>query len=872
MKALKKRVISIAVAVVMVLSMLPFTSVLTMADGEAVISFDDEACTVIAEDDEFGFYYYPLTTQNSKVVFPIIEGKMEEWGSQIASLDLKTCIEGTNSVDLADGFDTSYDEIVSVLETLDDDGYLNLATIEYDFLADVSNLYGVYIADDDYNEYYVIFSLPTPFTTDVGKITSYSKGAYYYEDPYGWMAPFTVDLYTLEVPFGTTEINITFDAARLAYGYNSEGYCVCGGAATDDTYYTDYTVGDTTAVFKADEDGNFPEFIHVQTPYVGYDSDTLFVIKIVVTHKFSVLVDGKEITDITSTPNGYYVYSSFEYGGTVYESEDETTLYTVYIPKGTKNVTIQLSTGGLLYNYNYDFVQTSNWLGPWYKDEIAYGGPGVTELEMSVDSNGDGAFDVIQVQKVYGPGGYGGGELLYAITFSSDEPPVAADQSDSEVEYVFGDEYEVLTQARGGTLTADNAKHYFESIIQTVTKKQSAKLNDTLPNDNAKVVLALTAAGYDARNIAGFNLVEPLYDVEYAKGSYITAAAYSLLAIDCHPNYDCAEAQAARTVLYDYLWDGLGESGIISYEGYGVSLDSTAMIIQALCPLYEEPDSEEPDRIQKAAAFILNAQTPSGGYSDTGSNTAEANSCTTAQIIITMAEFGVNPDTDLRFIQADGSTPVSFLTSCQTENGFVYQLSYPYADDYSTQQGNLGIVAYQRVAAGKTSLFNMSDVDLSKKPIQASSDGKLIVDFVDGIDKDYTLEWKEITDIPEDLAKEPNNVLKLYEIKVLDKDGKEVELKDTQIKVRLQVGNDLKKFDAYKAVYVKNGAIVEKLAATIDGEWFLFDTTHLSEYGIAGDNTPATGDHSQATLWIVLMIVALMTAAGAFVLIRKKWL
>ena len=102
----------------------------------------------------------------------------------------------------------------------------------------------------------------------------------------------------------------------------------------------------------------------------------------------------------------------------------------------------------------------------------------------------------------------------------------------------------------------------------------------------------------------------------------------------------------------------------------------------------------------------------------------------------------------------------------------------------------------------------------------------------------------------------------------------EVELNDTKIKVKLQVGNDIKQYDVYKVVYVKDGTIVETIAAKVDGEWLLFDTTHLSEYGITGENnpeeSPVTGDNAQTTLWVFLMILSLMAAAGVFVLIRNK--
>ena len=129
-----------------------------------------------------------------------------------------------------------------------------------------------------------------------------------------------------------------------------------------------------------------------------------------------------------------------------------------------------------------------------------------------------------------------------------------------------------------------------------------------------------------------------------------------------------------------------------------------------------------------------------------------------------MTEFGVNPDTDESFVHESASA-ITYLNTVKTEDGFA-EVPNGKTNALATQQANMAIVAYQRLLDEQTPFFDMSDVDLSKKPIQASSDGKLIVEFEDGIDRDYTLEWEEI-DVPEDLAKAPNNVLKLYEIKVL---------------------------------------------------------------------------------------------------------
>ena len=43
-------------------------------------------------------------------------------------------------------------------------------------------------------------------------------------------------------------------------------------------------------------------------------------------------------------------------------------------------------------------------------------------------------------------------------------------------------------------------------------------------------------------------------------------------------------------------------------------------------------------------------------------------------------------------------------------------------------------------------------------------------------------------------------------------------------------------YDKYQVVYIKDGKIVEEKPTKIDGNYIIFETTHLSEYGIIANN------------------------------------
>ena len=73
--------------------------------------------------------------------------------------------------------------------------------------------------------------------------------------------------------------------------------------------------------------------------------------------------------------------------------------------------------------------------------------------------------------------------------------------------------------------------------------------------------------------------------------------------------------------------------------------------------------------------------------------------------------------------------------------------------------------------------------------------------------------------------------------------------------IRVKLPTELNNYDKYEVVYIKDGKIEETINAELDGEYLVFRTTHLSEYGIIAtkdskqnNNTedisnPKTGDN-----------------------------
>ena len=117
--------------------------------------------------------------------------------------------------------------------------------------------------------------------------------------------------------------------------------------------------------------------------------------------------DGKVVTECEVTEGGY------TYKDTYYGTETVVDLFTYAIPEGCESVDLTFDEPQLIYNYN---ANGEDYLAGWVEDPTV----GTTAITCDVDVNKDGEYDVLQIQMPYtvdAEGNWGGGELLYAVTF-----------------------------------------------------------------------------------------------------------------------------------------------------------------------------------------------------------------------------------------------------------------------------------------------------------------------------------------------------------------------------------------------------------------------------------------------------------------------
>lgn len=151
------------------------------------------------------------------------------------------------------------------------------------------------------------------------------------------------------------------------------------------------------------------------------------------------------------------------------------------------------------------------------------------------------------------------------------------------------------------------------------------------------------------------------------------------------------------------------------------------------------------------------------------------------------------------------------------------------------------------------------------KEIKSNGLIKAIVNFDKGIDKNYTLDIKEI-EIVKQLKEK--NVKFLVDINILDGNNV-VSISNTKMKIRVAIPNDLKGFNKYEVVYIKDGLIKETLPATLDNGYIIFETTHLSHYGIlASTSNPNTGDNIM--YYVVTSVLVTICLTSMFVYKKRS--
>lgn len=170
----------------------------------------------------------------------------------------------------------------------------------------------------------------------------------------------------------------------------------------------------------------------------------------------------------------------------------------------------------------------------------------------------------------------------------------------------------------------------------------------------------------------------------------------------------------------------------------------------------------------------------------------------------------------------------------------------------------------------KTSGEPEQPVKETVKEIQSTGKTKGKIEFEKEVSKNYKLDIKPI-EVEKDLS--DKNVKYVVDINVLE-NGEVVKISNTKMKIRIALPEDLKEFSKYEVVYISNDEIKETISATVEDGYIIFETSHLSQYGIIATNVeeneinnPKTGDNIIAN---VILFATSIVIIGTLTIVKRK--
>lgn len=195
-------------------------------------------------------------------------------------------------------------------------------------------------------------------------------------------------------------------------------------------------------------------------------------------------------------------------------------------------------------------------------------------------------------------------------------------------------------------------------------------------------------------------------------------------------------------------------------------------------------------------------------------------------------------------------------------------------------KNTLGAEYYQNVTLyaswTKTSGEPEQPVKETVKEIQSTGKTKGKIEFEKEVSKNYKLDIRPI-EVEKDLS--DKNVKYVVDINVLE-NGEVIRISNTKMKIRIALPEDLKGFNKYEVVYISNDEIKETIPATVEDGYIIFETSHLSQYGIIATNVegktektknetnnPKTGDNITTS---IMLFVASIATIGTLTLVNRK--
>jgi len=268
-----------------------------------------------------------------------------------------------------------------------------------------------------------------------------------------------------------------------------------------------------------------------------------------------------------------------------------------------------------------------------------------------------------------------------------------------------GGEWAVIGLARSGYDVPDSYYYDYYKTVENYVKSCGGILHERKSSEYARVILGLTAAGFDPCSVAGFDLTAPLEDFEFTVLQGLSGSVFALISLDSldYPNSQRSNfvAEILRRQLDDGGWN-LAGGATEETKNQPSEPNLTGMALQALAKYQSQPEVRA--AIGKALERLSKLQSKDGGFSGWGSENVES----TVQVLVALCELGL-PIDDERFVKGGNTLADSILSFKNADGSFKHIGDGSGDSQMSAEQALYGLVAAQRAMESKNSLYRMSD-------------------------------------------------------------------------------------------------------------------------------------------------------------------
>ena len=267
----------------------------------------------------------------------------------------------------------------------------------------------------------------------------------------------------------------------------------------------------------------------------------------------------------------------------------------------------------------------------------------------------------------------------------------------------YGSEWFLYCFALADYDVSDSYRDSYYDALCAELKSCGGELDTRKYTEYSRVILALTALGFDPTNAAGYDLTLPLADFDATVRQGLNGAVFALLALDSGnyriPVTEEGKTQATREKYVTYIVERQMTDGGFSVSGSTSDPDVTAMALQALAKYEDRTDVDS--AIQRGLSYLSNVQLEDGGFDNWGIENAE--SC--AQVILALCELGISLE-DERFIKND-MTVLDALLCYRNDDGGFRHTEAGGTDMLATRQAYMALASLWRTQNGKSPFYSI---------------------------------------------------------------------------------------------------------------------------------------------------------------------